>query len=411
MKRMDLMTRRKYLEALQQEYRTASRRSKTRTLDEYIKNTGHNRKYIISRLNDPGLLSPPVRIKKSRKPSYGPAVTGTLETVWEIFDYPCGQRLKPILTAELDRLRQFREIIISDDLAAKLKKISPATIDRKLKDKKKHLKKFHFSTTRPGSLLKRKIAVRLTQWDTSRVGYLEADLVAHCGSSAASQYINTLSLDEIYSGWWEGQAIMGKGQSAALEALKKLHARTPFNWQGLDSDNGGEFINIPLWKYCTEKEIEFTRSREYRKNDNAYVEQKNWTHVRKLLGYQRYDTPQELTIINSLYDNELRLYKNFFQPVMKLSIKKRIGGKLIRKYYPPETPFKKLLQSKQISAEQKQKLQDLYQTLNPAQLKRAIAQKLDALHQAYLNKHKSCLSADRLTVISSKRKEVAMVRF
>jgi hypothetical protein len=401
---MDLMARKQYLENLQQEYSQSSKNGKTKILDEYIKNTGHNRKYIISRFNDPNLLSSPSQVKKKRKSFYDSVAIGALETIWEIFDYPCGQRLKPILITEVERLRQFKEIIISDDVAAKLKKISPATIDRKLKDKKKHLKKFHFSTTRPGSLLKRKIAVRLTEWDTSRVGYLEADLVAHCGSSAAGQYINTLSLTEISSGWWEGQAIMGKGQSATLEALKKLRARTPFDWRGLDSDNGGEFINTPLWKYCIEEKIEFTRSREYHKNDNAYVEQKNWTHVRKIFGYQRYDTPQELAIINDLYDNELWFYKNFFQPVMKLFIKKRIGGKVTRKYLPPESPLKRVLQSEQVSIEEKQKLRDLYQILNPAQLKRAIDQKLDVLQQAYLNKHK-------LSDISSRRKEVAMVRF
>lgn len=403
MKRMDLMTRKQYLETLHEEYSRSSKKGKTAILDEYIKNTEHNRKYIISRFNDPNLLSPPIQIKKTRKPFYPPTVIGALEVIWEIADYPCGQRLKPIISAELDRLRQLKEIIISDEVAAKLKQISPASIDRGLKDKKKHLKKYRFSTTKPGTLLKSKIAVRLTQWDTARVGYLEADLVAHCGSSAAGQYLYTLSLTEISSGWWEGQAIMGKGQQATFEALKKLRAKTPFEWLGLDSDNGGEFINKILWKYCDDEKIEFTRSREYRKNDNAYVEQKNWTHVRKIFGYQRYDTRPEQEIMNNMYDNELGLYKNFFQPIMKLAEKKRVGGKIIRKYHPAITPFKSLIESKQITEQQKLVLRNQYKSLNIAELRRKIIQKLDNLYRVYQNKHK-------LPAATIKRKE-ATVRF
>src|SRR3989339_5096 len=217
--------------------------------------------------------------------------------------------------------------------------MSSATIDRRLKVPRKGEHNRRFSTTRPGSLLKAKIPIRLTTWDTKKIGYLETDLVAHCGASAFGEYGNTVSLTEIAVGWWEGEAILGKTQKATLEALKLMRLRTPFTWLGLDADNGGEFINYPLWNYCNQEKLEFTRSRENKKKDKAYVEQKNWTHVRKMLGYLRYDTPKELAIINNLYRTELRLYKNFFQPIMKLKKKMRLGAKRHRQYEVAKTPY------------------------------------------------------------------------
>jgi hypothetical protein len=228
--------------------------------------------------------------------------------------------------------------------------------------------------------------VRLTQWDTSKVGYLELDLVVHCGSSTLGEYVNTLSTTEISTGWWEGKAIMGKAQSRTFEALKEIKDRTPFVWKGVDSDNGQEFINDLLYRYCGQQELEFTRSRPNKKNDNAYIEQKNWTHVRKVLGYLRYDTVDELAIINDLYSCDVRLYMNFFRPVMKLVSKERIGGHLKRKYDVPKTPYGRLLESGQVSEETKQRLQVIYKSLNPAQVKRNIEAGLQRLYRAYQGK-------------------------
>jgi len=189
--------------------------------------------------------------------------------------------------------------------------MSSAAIDRKLKHQREILHLLRSKGgPKPGSLLKRKIPIRLTEWNTSQVGYVAADLVVHCGSSTSGKYVNTVSTTEISSGWWEGEAIMGKSQEHSFRALKEIRKRTPFQWQGIDSDDGEEFINHTLYKYCQRERLEFTRSRPNRKNDNAYIEQKNWTHVRKVLGYLRYDTPKELMLINNLYHNELRLYKN-----------------------------------------------------------------------------------------------------
>ena len=259
--------------------------------------------------------------RKKRKETYDGQVKAALARVWEIFDCPCGQRLKPILEVEVDRLREFGELTISDEVALKLRQLSSATIDRKLKHQREVLHLLRSKGgPKPGSLLKRKIPIRLTQWNTSQVGYVEADLVVHCGSSTSClPYVNTVSTTEIFSGWWEGEAIMGKSQEHSFWALREIRKRTPFQWKGIDSDNGEEFINHTLYKYCQRERLEFTRSRPNRKNDNAYIEQKNWTHMRKVLGYLRYDTPKELMLINNLYHNELRLYKNFFRPVMKLT--------------------------------------------------------------------------------------------
>lgn len=276
---------------------------------------------------------------------------------------------------------------MSEEVALKLKRMGSATIDRKLKHQREVLHVLRSKGgPKPGSLLKQKIPIRLTDWDTSVVGYMEIDLVVHCGSSAFGEYINTLSTTEISSGWWAREAIMGKSQEATFQALKKIRERTLLDWKGLDSDNGSEFINDILYKYCDREGIEFTRSRPYKKNDNAYIEQKNWTHVRKVLGYLRYDTIGELMIINSLYRNELRLYNNFFQPVMQLISKERIGGRVKRKYDVPKTPYHRLLESTQVSDETREELKNIYLSLNPAELKRNIDAKLDKLYQTYEHK-------------------------
>jgi len=239
---------------------------------------------------------------------------------------------------------------------------------------------------RPSYLLRQKIPIKLTEWDTSEVGYMEVDLVVHCGSSTLREYINTVSTTEVSSGWWEGEAIMGKSQEHSFWVLKGIRQRTPFEWKGLDSDNGSEFINQILYKYCHREKLEFTRSRPNRKNDNAYIEEKNWTHVRKIFGYLRYDNYEELAIMNDLYCNELRLYKNFFQPVMKLQSKERIGGKVKRKYEAARTPYQRLIESAQIPQQTKQELRGIYLSLNPAELQRNIDAKLAKLYKAYEKK-------------------------
>lgn len=385
---MDMHSSNQYLKALQQRYFEArSKREKSSILDEYCRNTHQNRKYIISKINS-SLSSKPEKRKK-RKQIYDGYVKAALAKVWEIFDYPCGQRLAPLLKTEVDRLRQLEEIFVLNEVAEKLEKISPATIDRKLKHQRQVL---HLLRKRgypkPSSLLYKKIPIRLTEWDTSQVGFLEVDLVTHCGSSTLGLYICSLNTVEISSGWWEAEAIMGKGQDPTFEALKRIRERAPFKWLGIDSDNDPAFINYHLLRYCEKEDLEFTRSRPNKKNDNAYIEQKNWTHVRKTVGYLRYDTDKELTLMNSLYENELRLYKNFFSPVMKLIKKERIGSKVKRKYDIPKTPYQRLIESGQISEEAKKELEAIYRSLNPAELKRKIEEKTHRLYIAYEEKNR-----------------------
>lgn len=387
MERMDMHARDEYLKVIRERYFAAeTRKGKSQILNEYCGNTGQSRKYVITKIHSPDFHP---RQRKRRKETYDGQVKAALAKIWEIFDYPCGQRLKPVLEIEVDRLRGFGELMVSDEVALKLKMMSSATIDRKLKHQREFL---HLSRSKggpkPGYILKQKIPVKLTEWDTSIVGYSEIDMVVHCGSSTVGEYVNTLSTTEISSGWWEGEAIMGKSQEHSFWAVKEIRERTPFDWKGIDSDNGPEFINQILYKYCQREKLEFTRSRPYRKNDNAYIEQKNWTHVRKIFGYLRYDTYEELAIMNDLYHNELRLYKNFFQPVMKLASKERIGGKVKRKYELSKTPYQRLLESGQIQDEVKDKLNAIYLGLNPAQLKRNIDAKLDKLYEAYAGKDK-----------------------
>jgi hypothetical protein len=378
---MSMQAKREYLMVMREKYyKAGSKKEKTQILDEYCRNTGQARKYVIRRIQQRVNLGN--KSRQPRKATYNGEVTAVLSKIWGIFDYPCGQRLKPLLITEIRRLREMGEIEVTDEILAKLENISSATVDRKLKNQREILYlKRNRGIPRPGSLLKGKIPIKLTEWDTAEVGNVEMDTVAHGGSSTLGEYVYSLSTTEISTGWWEGEAIMGKSQLSTFWAFKGIRARTPFHWLSVDTDNGTEFMNDILYKYCDREHLAFTRSRPSHKNDNAYIEQKNWTHVRKVLGYCRYDTVTELNLINDLYRHELRLYKNFFQPVMKLLSKERIGGKIKRKYDIPRTPFQRLIESGQIFAQREAELKSIYQSLNPAQLKREIENKLENLWQ------------------------------
>jgi len=382
---MNMSARNQYLKVLQERYfRAKSRKEKSSILDEYCKNTGQNRKYIIRRI---GSSLPSHPIKRKRKCIYTGYVKVALAKVWAIFDYPCGQRLAPLLKTEVDRLRNQDELFVSEEVAEKLKRIAPATIDRKLKHQREvlHLKRKY--TRKRNPLIYQKIPVKAGGWDRSLPGQVQVDLVEHCGSSASGFFINSVCSCDVAFGWWEAEAILGKGQERTFNALSLMRERTPFTWEQLHSDNDGAFINWHLLRYCEREKIYFSRSRPYKKNDNCFVEQKNSTHIRNVIGHLRYDTEKELVIINSLYRNELRLYKNFFQPVMKLKEKIRIKGKIHRKYDTPKTPYQRLMESEHIPQITKNKLRALYLSLNPAQLKRDIDEKLNKLYKIYQKKN------------------------
>lgn len=399
-----MRARNQYLGTLLERYFRSSKQQKGLLLDEYCRNTGQNRKYVIRKISRMAFGSP--RMRKKRAAIYGHAVRVALEALWRIFDFPCGQRLAPIVRAELSRFRELKELDISEATTEKLLRISPATIDRLLRPKKQEVKARRRYGQRGANLISKKIPLRMTDWESDRVGYVEMDLVVHCGVSTEGEYIHSLSTMEICSGWWEGEAVMGRAQSRVFEALKQIRQRSPFAWLGIDSDNDNAFINDQLYRYSQQEELEFTRSRPYRKNDNAYIEQKNFTHVRKPLGYLRYDTSEELAAIQDLYRHELRLYKNFFQPVMKLVRKERIGGHTKRIYDIPKTPYQRLIESNQIAPQAARQLQHLYLSLNPAELKRQIDMKLSKLFDLYQKKKKRWL-----TINPYKKQEPSMVTF
>lgn len=387
---MDMHSRDQYLKELQKEYVRADKKEKRRLLDEAEKRTNLVRKYLIRKLN---VCNRWQKKGRKRKEIYDGEVRAALAKVWEIFDHPCGQRLTPLLKGEVDRLRRLGELPCSDEVAEKLKRIGSTTIDQKLKHHKEGLyRSRRRSKPKFSSLLYQKIPTRLNDWDTSVVGNLAVDIVEHCGFSKRGEYINSLAVTDISAGWWEAQAMMGRGQYPAFEALKKIRSRAPFRWREIHPDNDPTVLNFHIFSYCQIEEIRFSRSRPNKKNDNCYIEQKNWTHIKKKFGYLRYDTPEELQVINDLCENELRLYMNFFQPVMKLKEKIRVGGKIHRKYDFPKTPYQRLMESGQIAEEKKEELRTCYLSLNPAQLGRAIQAKLDKLYQIYREKMKNANS-------------------
>lgn len=385
---MSLLSRIEYLKKVKPRYLEANKEEKSNMLDEFCQNTGYVRKYAIRRLAPQNAVSLPRTINRKRGCFYTNEDIYWLSKIWEIMDYPCGQRLEPILPEMIDVLLSFNELSIPESIAEKLKNIKSDTINKRLKPYRTKLRRKINSTTRPGSLLKKQIPIRTISWDEMRVGCCELDLVAHCGDSAQGEFINSLTLTDILTGWTENTAFLGKAQKRIMDGLNNIQNRLPFPLKAIDPDNGSEFINWQLFNYCMEKEIEFTRGRPYQKNDNAHVEQKNWTHVRKVFGYKRRESECELSIMNDLYENELRLYKNFFMPNVKLIDKKRIGrhGEKIKKIYDKaKTPYQRVLECDQIDKKIKEQLRKQYKQLNPAALRRAIIAKTNKLNNLKIN--------------------------
>ena len=364
-------SREQYLDKVRAEYEKADKAARGCLLDEAQKRTGMCRKYLIRKLGQP--FRP--RLKKGRRKrraSYDGPVIAALVRVWEIFDFPCGQRLQPVLQREVQRLRALGELRCSPELAEKLGQISAKTLDRVLAHEKqvRLLRRNRNPAVHP--LLYQKIPVRVPgDWDRDQVGNVQVDFVAHCGRSASGEFVHTVSTVDIASGWWEGQAIAGRSQQATKEGLDVIRQRLPFRLREIHPDNDSSMINHLLWRYCKQHRIQMSRSRPYKKNDNAWVEQKNWTHVRKVVGYRRYDTMRELALLNQIY-GLLRLYKNFCQPVMKLKRKTRVGGKIHRVYDKPRTPCERLLESGQLDKKGREQLRQVYESLNPAELHRQL---------------------------------------
>jgi len=308
-----------------------------------------------------------------------------LAAVWEAAGYPWSVRLKALLPLWLPRAK--RRLTIPPPVERQLRTISPSTIDRRLHGRKRRLQRRLYGRTKPGTLLKHHIPIKTEHWSVTVPGFTEVDLVSHSGNSADGEFLQSLNLTDIRTGWVETRAVMGKSQIGVTAAVEELRAALPFRLCGLDSDNGSEFINTHLFHYCEAREIQFTRGRAYKKDDNAHVEQKNWTHVRKLLGWDRYDTTQAQAAINDLYRHELRLMMNLFQPSVQLVRKVRHGSRLTRVYDAPQTPLDRLLASGGGNATQIAALLRLRDQLDPFTLAEVIDRKLARIHQLADRRH------------------------
>jgi len=376
---MEFKSRKAYMDAIYERYHKCPKQSKTRILNEVCEVCSYHRKYAIRRISqwraNQGQAAP--RKRRRRGKIYPPEVMRIIEKVWEVAGYPWSVRLKEILRLWLPWIR--RRFGLREAQEKMLLAVSPSTIDRALRDKKRQLRRRIYGRTKPGTLLRRRIEVRCEHWDAKEPGYLELDLVSHSGDRAEGQFIYTLNLTDIASTWDESCSVMGKGEEAVIEALQQITEVLPFPVLGIDSDNGSEFINWHLKAYCDVRDLQFTRSRPYKKDDNAHIEQKNWTHVRKLIGWDRYDSSEALEAMNDLFRNELRLYMNLFQPSVKLRQAIVKGSRRTRRYDYPQTPLDRLINLKAGNVQQIEELSRLRCQTDPFELAARVQHKLEII--------------------------------
>jgi hypothetical protein len=379
---MSPRSKKEYLDVLYPRYKYASKKKKSAILDEFCEVCGFHRKHAIRVLRTHRRFTKSKSNKKGRKPIYDKkAILKPLKTIWLKANLPCSKRLKALLPLWLPGYLQTYEKL-PEKVINELLCLSPATIDRFLKHTRVRYNKRGKSTTKPGTLLRKKIPVKTNQWDESRPGFLEADSVAHCGNSLAGMFAYTIDFVDIATGWTEQRAVWGKGEAGVLEQIKDVEQSLPFPLLGFDSDNGSEFLNHHLLRHFTQRKrpVHFTRSRPYHKDDNAHVEQKNWTHVRQWLGYHRLANPDVVLLLNNLYNQEWRLFHNFFCPSVKLVSKQRVASKTIRRYDEPKTPVQRVLDSEQVCDSTKHRLKEQWHNLNPFELRNAIEKKLKTIH-------------------------------
>lgn len=375
---MSPQSKREYLEAVHRRYRNATRHEKTAILDEFCVNYGCHRKHAIRILRGFKRFTKPRARKRGKPPVYqNAAIINPLKEIWVAANLPCSKRLKAMLPIWLPGYGEFFGEL-SEEVTQALLNISAPTIDRILSPVRIHYTKRGRSTTKPGTLLRKQIPIKTNQWDESRPGFLEADTVAHCGDSTQGMYVNTIDFVDIATGWTEQRAVWGKGEAGVLDHIRSLEKTLPFPILGFDCDNGGEFLNQHLLRHFTQRKqpVQFTRSRAYHKDDNAHVEQKNWTHVRQWLGYDRLDRQKLVPLLNNLYTQEWRLFHNFFCPSVKLLAKQRVGSKTIKRHDPPKTPYQRIMESPHIPESVKRSLSKKLETLNPFLLRKIMDKKM-----------------------------------
>lgn len=396
---------REYAEAIQKRYLRAKRAQRGQLLDEFCLTTGYHRKAairLLSKMVKPLSSAPAPSLSASRASAgasglrrpghqrqYGPAVGEALRTIWQKSDYLCSKRLQPFLPELIRVLERHCELAIEDEVREQVLKVSPATIDRLLRPYRaedRRLRQPYLSarhSDRQKERLKGQIPIRtFGDWESVRadakVGYLEADLVVHCGESTLGLYLYTLDMVDIVSGWTELVALFGRHQERVGAAVDQVKRRLPFPLRGVDCDNGSEFINQGLFDYCRRYKIEFTRSRPYRKNDQAHVEERNWFVVRRLVGYDRYSTKAAHAQLSTLYEL-IQKYVNFFWPIRKIVAKERKGAKVRKRYDQAKTPYQRLLESGVLTTEERTRLEATYLRLNPVKLRAQIELELDKL--------------------------------
>lgn len=375
---MSRRARREYFERIYWRYRKAGKREKGRILDEFCRVCSYNRKYAIRKLQGPPPdTQAPRRPRQPRGYTYANQVISILEAVWAAAGYPWSVRLKALLPLWMPWIRERYHILPS--LEQKLLAISARQMDRRFQPHKRQVKRRIYGRTKPGRWLKHQIPLRLDKWNIHQPGYVEVDLVSHSGNSGLGEFLHSLNVTDIHTGWVETRAVRGKGQCGIVAALDEIRKALPFPLYGIDSDNGSEFINHHLWKYCKRHQIQFTRGRPYKKDDNAHVEQKNWTHVRRLLGWERYESLAALQALNELYAGDLRLMMNLFQPSVKLTYKVRVGSKLRRRYDAPQTPLDRLWKHQYGSGHKVRALHQQREMLNPFELAQSVDQQLEAI--------------------------------
>ena len=364
---MSMVAKREITNVLRVRYALADRTQKGIILDEFVASFGYCRKYAISLLGKPSQAAPPKR-RRLRQRLYPSSLMGPLTVIWEACNHICSKRLKPFLPEIIGRLEHFNHLRLSEQDRQLLKKMSVSTLERLLKRIREDRRPHGRCTTKPSFDLKQAIPIRSFAAEPRRdPGHLELDLVAHCGPTLSGDYVCTLDTIDMATCWSECIVPAGRGQIAVLAALRELRERLPFPLLSIDSDNDGSFINGHLFRYCQHENIKFSRSRPYKKNDQAHVEQKNWSIVRQLLGYDRYET-DAVPALNGLY-KDYRLYVNFFQPVLKLQSKTRVDARVRKVYDEAQTPYRRVLASACASDQSKAKLTMLYEQLDPVTLK------------------------------------------
>lgn len=379
---MSQKAKEEYLREIKPRYKRAGKLEKQKILDEFCTTCGYNRKYAIRLLNGKETA---VRSKKKKKKPIGrpkryndPVIIHFLKVLLKSTNMICSKRLKAVIPNWLPFYEKAFCQKLNELNRRKLLEISPATIDRILLRERRKMTRLGLSTTKPGKLLKKHVPIKTNQWDETKPGFIEADTVAHCGNSVAGMFVYTVNTVDIATGWTEARAIWGKGEKTALEAIVSIEKALPFKILGFDSDNGSEFLNWHMMKYFTGRStpVEYTRSRAYQKNDNAHIEGKNWTNIRQYLGYERFDRPEVVAMLNDIYENYWSPYFNFFIPSVKLKKKERIGSKVVKVHDSPKTPMQRVMESEKVPPRTKKILQAKYREYNPFELQNIIHSKI-----------------------------------